>query len=438
MGFFFRKSLGFGPLRLNFSKSGVGASIGVKGARLTASSRGSTYITVGSHGFYYRQAVAGRPGSGHGSGPSPSPVEQPEPTQRPAEPGTIPTANISELLDSSNADLVKQLNERAKEFNPAILAWISCIAPFVIAASSEQVWWSALVVIPIALGYVLQKRYRNRTTTRLFYELSAAESANLALLQQAIVHLSHSNRIWRIVQEVATDRQKYHAGASSLIKRTPVRAGILQIPRVTTNLSVVGIDVGAIKLFLLPDMILYLQGNAFANIPYETFSVRQGTTRFIEDDSVPGDALIVGQTWRYVNKNGGPDRRFNSNRQLPIAQYGVLELVSSGGLNIHLNTSSAEKAAAFANCMAERLSRNRTGHTAAPPLPLPSDIGPRANALKALGLSGSPSAEELSAAYRHLARMYHPDKVAGLAPEFQELAERRMKEINAAYALLGG
>ena len=27
----------------------------------------------------------------------------------------------------------------------------------------------------------------------------------------------------------------------------------------------------------------------------------------------------------------------------------------------------------------------------------------------------------------------HPDKVADMAPEFREIAERRMKEINAAY-----
>jgi DnaJ-class molecular chaperone len=39
----------------------------------------------------------------------------------------------------------------------------------------------------------------------------------------------------------------------------------------------------------------------------------------------------------------------------------------------------------------------------------------------------------ISEAYRSLAQMYHPDKVAGLAPEFHEVAERRMKEINAAY-----
>ena len=29
--------------------------------------------------------------------------------------------------------------------------------------------------------------------------------------------------------------------------------------------------------------------------------------------------------------------------------------------------------------------------------------------------------------------MYHPDRTAGLAPEFRELAEQRMKVINAAY-----
>ena len=36
------------------------------------------------------------------------------------------------------------------------------------------------------------------------------------------------------------------------------------------------------------------------------------------------------------------------------------------------------------------------------------------------------------------AQMYHPDKVAGLAPEFQGIPDRRMKEINAAYEVLKG
>jgi preprotein translocase subunit Sec63 len=32
--------------------------------------------------------------------------------------------------------------------------------------------------------------------------------------------------------------------------------------------------------------------------------------------------------------------------------------------------------------------------------------------------------------------MYHPDKVAGLAPEYREIAEKKMKMINAAYRRL--
>jgi DnaJ-class molecular chaperone len=44
--------------------------------------------------------------------------------------------------------------------------------------------------------------------------------------------------------------------------------------------------------------------------------------------------------------------------------------------------------------------------------------------------------EELGLAYRKLAKMYHPDKVAGLAPEYREIAEKKMKMINAAYRRL--
>ena len=43
---------------------------------------------------------------------------------------------------------------------------------------------------------------------------------------------------------------------------------------------------------------------------------------------------------------------------------------------------------------------------------------------------------EISDAYRKLARVYHPDKVLGLPAEAREISERRMKEINAAYAEL--
>src|SRR4030095_12062235 len=50
-----------------------------------------------------------------------------------------------------------------------------------------------------------------------------------------------------------------------------------------------------------------------------------------------------------------------------------------------------------------------------------------------LGIAVSASTEEIKIAYRKMASLYHPDKVAHLAPEFREMADRKMKEINTAY-----
>ena len=50
-----------------------------------------------------------------------------------------------------------------------------------------------------------------------------------------------------------------------------------------------------------------------------------------------------------------------------------------------------------------------------------------------LGVDRDASHEDIVAAYRRMIGQYHPDKVATLAPEVRELAERRSVAINAAY-----
>jgi hypothetical protein len=60
MGLYLRKSFRAGPIRFNLSKSGLGISGGVKGARLSVGPRG-TYVHAGRHGLYYRKHLsAGR------------------------------------------------------------------------------------------------------------------------------------------------------------------------------------------------------------------------------------------------------------------------------------------------------------------------------------------------------------------------------------------
>ncbi|MGB3467341.1 MAG: DUF4236 domain-containing protein [Cyclobacteriaceae bacterium] len=58
MGWGFRKSARFGPFRINFSKTGISSSIGVKGARVSFGKSG-TYLNLGAKGFYYRKKISG-------------------------------------------------------------------------------------------------------------------------------------------------------------------------------------------------------------------------------------------------------------------------------------------------------------------------------------------------------------------------------------------
>jgi hypothetical protein len=61
MGFYIRQSFKLGPFRFNLSKSGVGMSAGVKGARVGVDAKGKKYIHVGRGGIYYRQTLEDRP-----------------------------------------------------------------------------------------------------------------------------------------------------------------------------------------------------------------------------------------------------------------------------------------------------------------------------------------------------------------------------------------
>lgn len=58
---------------------------------------------------------------------------------------------------------------------------------------------------------------------------------------------------------------------------------------------------------------------------------------------------------------------------------------------------------------------------------------PKDDAYRVFGLTPEASDAQLEQAYRKLISQYHPDKLAGAAPELQAQAQARAREINAAY-----
>ena len=59
MGFYFRKSIKIGPVRINFSKSGISVSFGFKGASINIGPK-NTSVNVGRKGLYYKKSMSNK------------------------------------------------------------------------------------------------------------------------------------------------------------------------------------------------------------------------------------------------------------------------------------------------------------------------------------------------------------------------------------------
>ncbi len=58
---------------------------------------------------------------------------------------------------------------------------------------------------------------------------------------------------------------------------------------------------------------------------------------------------------------------------------------------------------------------------------------PRDNPYGVLGLTNEATDAEVDQAYRRLISQYHPDRTGGLAEELRQQAEKKARDINAAY-----
>ncbi len=112
MGFFFRRSIGFGPFRINLSKSGVGESVGFRGFRIGINPKGKKYVRAGAGGIYYYKTI-------------PDQVNQTAPTAGTATAspppqliGQAPSLTTSSLQQSADKEWLNEANVRALESDP--------------------------------------------------------------------------------------------------------------------------------------------------------------------------------------------------------------------------------------------------------------------------------------------------------------------------------
>lgn len=325
MGFYIRKSIKLGPVRLNLSRSGLGASVGVKGARIGTGPRGR-YVHMGRHGLYYRKSL-GKPNSSQ-------PV-QPKQIFKQDELEEIDSAHVSELVDESSKELLEELNrvQSRVELLPIALIGSLLLFLYLIGAGAHPLLVTLFLIAAVALNLYCRNKDVMKGTVILNYEFEKEAQNEFDALKEGFQKLTECQGTWHIEASGDTDDWKHNGGASKLIRRKNTTLSYAKPRRVVCNIEVPSMKAGKQILYLFPDRILVYESKGVGAVSYGDLHIEREARRFIEDGSVPSDATIVDTTWQYVNKKGGPDRRFSNNREIPITLYEQMHLQSSTGLN---------------------------------------------------------------------------------------------------------
>ena len=146
-----------------------------------------------------------------------------------------------------------------------------------------------------------------RKTAVLLYDFDPIIEQAFGKLHESATRLAECCGCWHIAASGTVHDGKYHAGASELVDRKDTTIQVISPDFLATNVETVAIEVGQQVLYFFPDRLLVFDSGRVGAVSYDELNVEVTQTRFIEEKA-PGDARVVDQTWRYINKKGGPDR----------------------------------------------------------------------------------------------------------------------------------
>jgi len=352
MGLRFRRSITLVKgIRLNVSKSGYSWSFGGAPYTVNISQRGTyrTFSLPGT-GLSYREK-----GGGH----APQTVQRNPPTQ---EIGTPESYVHLDETASSSEQMVADINERLAKPR---WAWIGVAGAALTLPGIEAN--PALLLLTfgfVALAAVLHNQDRRRRTTQIAYDFDTEGQHGYLRLGVWLDNLMQSQRTWLVHSSLTTKDWKRNAGANALVNRQTVRfRHNVKPPFVETNIAVQTLRVGTAALYFLPDQILVYQRRRYAAFSYDSLTQQTSVVRFRETEGVPSDSRTVGTTWQFVRVDGGPDRRFNNNRQIPIALYVEVTFAAGTALRVTLQLSKSDAAAPIQEAFRRMKGADESGHT---------------------------------------------------------------------------
>lgn len=181
-------------------------------------------------------------------------------------------------------------------------------------------------------------------------DVPASLKSAFSRFSDTFVQVARSSRIWDTVSHRTINQFAERTLAARAVERKSVRFALGRCEVIQSDWQVPHLEnANGGDIYLYPLFVVYFAGEQnFALLEYKDLNVSFGATRFHEEDGVPPDSEVVGNTWAKTNKDGSPDRRFKDNYEIPVARYAKLTLQSATGLNEEYMLSNVQAVEAFA------------------------------------------------------------------------------------------
>ncbi len=264
---------------------------------------------------------------------------------------SIESAPVESLTDISQQEFIDDLDAWTRRGRLQITTFaLSALVIGGVAAlhapTSLLIALGAVACIALFAARVIELRRREYF---LLFDVDESATARFEAVGTCLGRLARSGILNSVRLEHIHGDWKRHAGATTTIHSDDALIERAHPRHVASNIEPAPIRVRAQgkSLYFFPDRLLVEDRGRKAALSYDALTISCQDVSMRWFGAIPGDAKIVGQSWRYVNKNGTPDRRFNNNHVVQIIMVAEFHIQSRSGLDIILQ-SSATKAAAEA------------------------------------------------------------------------------------------
>ena len=333
MGLRFRKSIGLGNgFRINISKSGIGYSWGVRGFRITKTSTGrirKTYSLYGT-GISYVEEYDPRKNNTQAYTSSEPKID-------------ITSADIENFQTAEHSDIISRIT--------SLLRW-NLFCTILLWFAFAGIIMHEILILPI-IGLIGKVLIRTIGRIDLDYCFDDESEAEYNKRLNAWLSLNNCHKLWQITTQKFIANTKANAGSGRSVGREIIKISKSEPFYINSNSDSITLKLKKETLIFLPDKLIIARKTKAGAISYSDMKISVETTTFAESHRVHRDTVVLGYTWKYVNKNGSRDRRYSNNYQLPICQYGRIKITSLQGLNVELQCSNHLITITFKdNCLA--------------------------------------------------------------------------------------